>query len=275
MLPDTLLHFVHITDTHLIAPGQTKDFSDIPPELALYAQQVLGLPYHTVTAAEILIQQINALPVPVDFVLHTGDVAGKAHMDYGFMRDLFGQINCPVIYVPGNHDHGEGLALLNQSETLDVREYEMNGVQIVCLDSSRYGKDHGGWLSDAQLAHMEALCTANDPRPLLVAVHHHPFAVDVAWLDNLRLGNGGALHEILRRAQARLRGVFYGHIHHSVDILKDGILYSSVASAAYQFIGWPGQAQASLDLAADPGFNLVTVTRDQTLVRHHRYRIFL
>lgn len=273
MASETLLHFVHISDTHLLAPGQIKDFTGITPGLRLYAQQVLALPYHTVTAVEALIRQINALPVPVEFVLHTGDVAGEANVDYGFMRDLFGQIRYPVIYVAGNHDHAAGMALLNQHETLDMREYEINGVQIVCLDSSRYGTGHAGWLSDAQLAHMETLCTADDPRPLLVAVHHHPFAVDVPWLDDLRLGNGGALHEILRRAQPRLRGVFYGHIHHSIDILKDGILYSSVASAAYQFIGWPGFTQASLDLQADPGFNVVTVTRDQTLVRHYRYRI--
>jgi hypothetical protein len=87
------------------------------------------------------------------------------------------------------------------------------------------------------------------------------------------LGNGEVMHRILCKAGQRLRGVFFGHIHHSIDMMQDGILYSGVASAAYQFAAWPGQIEAALDLAADPGFNVVTVSGATTLVRHHRYRL--
>jgi 3',5'-cyclic-AMP phosphodiesterase len=272
-MPDTLLHFVHISDTHLLAPGRVKDFTGIQPELALYAQQVTALPYHTMTAVEALMQQINALPLKIDFVLHTGDVAGEDNSDYEPFVQVFRQINVPVIFAPGNHDREADMTSLYRREPESVYEYDISGIQIVCLDSSRAEVRDAGWLDEQALNRLEVICASEDERPLLVAVHHHPIPIGVVWLDALRLGNGDMLHQILLQARHRLRGVFCGHIHHSVDIVKDGILYSSVASAAYQFVGWPGCLQASLDLAADPGFNLVTITRDQTLVRHHRYRI--
>jgi hypothetical protein len=95
-----LLNFVHISDTHLLHPDQKKDFAGIQPELAQYAAQVLALPYHTSAALPALVAQINALPVPVDFVLHTGDVAGESNADYAYLAELLAQIKYPVIYLP-------------------------------------------------------------------------------------------------------------------------------------------------------------------------------
>jgi Icc protein len=273
MVSETLLQFVHISDTHLLAPDQVKDFTNISPEFALYAEQVSSLPYHTYTAGERLACEINALPLALDFVLHTGDIAGESYADYAVLAKLFEQIRYPVIFVPGNHDRGADIRALTHCDAAMIWEYEMNGVQLVCLDSCEAEIDSGGWLHDVQLEQLNAICQSDDTRPLIVAVHHHPFPMGVKWLDDLQIGNGEALHRILLQARHRLRGVFHGHVHHSMDVLRDGILYSSVASAAYQFVGWPGHAQTSLDMNADPGFNIVTITRDSTFVRHHRYRI--
>ena len=273
MLSEPLLQFVHISDTHLLALDQVKDFTGISPELALYAEQVSSLPYHTYSAGERLAREINALPLALDFVLHTGDIAGESYADYEVLAKLFERIKYPVIFVPGNHDRGADIRALTQRDAEMIWEYDINGVQLVCLDSSEAEIDSGGWLHDAQLQRLDAICQAEDSRPLIVAVHHHPFPMGVKWLDNLQLGNGEALHAILLKARDRLRGVFHGHIHSSMDVLRDGILYSSVASAAYQFVGWPGHKQTSLDMDADPGFNVVTLTRESTFVRHHRYRM--
>lgn len=269
---EPLLQFIHISDTHLLAPDQVKDFTNISPELTLYAEQVSSLPYHTYSTGERLVREINALPLPLDFVLHTGDIAGDSYVDYAVLAKLFEQIKYPVIYVPGNHDRGADIRPLTRRETEMIWECDIKGVQIVCLDSSHAEIDSGGWLHDSQLERLDMICRAEDPRPLIVAVHHHPFPMGVKWLDDLRLGNGEALHAILLRARRRLRGVFHGHVHSSMDVMKDGILYSSVASAAYQFTGWPGHMLTSLDMSADPGFNVVTITDDSTFVRHHRYR---
>ena len=269
-----LLNFAHISDTHLLSPDERKDFIDIEPKYAQYTEQILAQPYHTTQLTAALIEQINTLPSPIDFVLHTGDVAGESATDYEAIAHLLRQIRYPVIYTPGNHDNLPGIQQwLCPQQAPEICEYEINGVQIITLDSSRYGLGHGGKLSDEQLDRLNYLCTASDERPLIVATHHHPLHIAVPWLDDLRLNNGMDFHRILLQARHRLRGVFIGHIHCSLDIYKDGILYSSVASAAYQFMTWPGYQVASLNAFADPGFNLVTVAPDQTIIRHHTFRI--
>ncbi|MBZ0286597.1 MAG: hypothetical protein K8I30_03215, partial [Anaerolineae bacterium] len=73
-MAETYLHFIHISDTHIIKPGYKYDFTGITPEWEPYARQLATLPYDTRAAARALVREIVALPVQVDFVLHTGDV---------------------------------------------------------------------------------------------------------------------------------------------------------------------------------------------------------
>ena len=266
-MPDTLLNFVHISDTHLLNPQQTPDYAGIQPHLVDYAQQVMSLAYTGIEATTRLIEAINRLPVNVDFVLHTGDVAGASGVDKRMIDNLMARLNAPVIYVQGNHDSG----CFGCQPDNGFREHRIKGVQVICLDSYDADGGHAGWLSEGQLDQLDAVCTSSDASPLIVATHHHPVPIGVPWLDELCLRNGDVLHHILQKAKQRLKGVFFGHIHRSLDILQGGILYSSVASANYQFAAWSGIESPALDLCADPGFNLVTMTTDQTYVRHHRF----
>lgn len=274
-MENALLHFVHITDTHLLLPEQKLDYHDIPPDLETYARQILALPYDSQAVADALIREINALPIRPDFVLHTGDVAAQllSGDDYGYMLDMLSHIAYPVYYLPGNHDDPDALRRFTRGEAAPpYYEFAVNGVQIACLDSASHPVvPHGGRLDDEQLGWLEALCSAPDDRPLVVALHHHPIPIGVPWLDMLALHNGSELHRILRKAGTRLRGVFTGHIHHGVDVVRDGILYSSAASAWCQFTGWPGHRFATLDTDVNPGFSLVTLTAEATFVRRHRY----
>jgi hypothetical protein len=95
----------------------------------------------------------------------------------------------------------------------------------------------------------------------------------VPWMDEVGLLNGADLHQLLCKLRGRLRGVFYGHVHQGFDRLQDGILYSSAASAWCQFAAWPGAAQPRLDTRAQPGFSIVTLSKEHTTIRRQHYRI--
>ena len=111
-----------------------------------------------------------------------------------------------------------------------TRSSSWGGVQFLLLDSSVPAVDeHYGQLEPEQLAWLEQRCAADDPRPLVVALHHNPLSLVVTWLEGIALRNGEALHEVLLLARNRLRCVFYGHIHESVLTLRDGIPYQSGA----------------------------------------------
>ncbi|MCY3945237.1 MAG: metallophosphoesterase [Anaerolineaceae bacterium] len=259
------LTFVHISDSHLATdPAWSGPLTDILPR----------------PGAEALVREIAALPMPIDFVLHTGDVHSDPErpQDYRQAADLYRQLRMPVYFLPGNHDRSDWL----QRELMGIhepaaqadQEFEIGGVQFLLLDSSAPGVDeHYGWLEAEQLDWLAQRCAADDPRPLVVALHHNPLSLVVPWLDGIVLRNGEALHEALLPARARLRCVFYGHIHESILTLRDGIPYQSVRSSWFQTQTWHGQADPFKEPLHWPGYNLVTLTERDTFVRHCRVRL--
>lgn len=259
------LRFVHITDTHINADPVFR-----PP----YAPAGCTAPLRATRA---LIAALRALPFTPDFVLHTGDVASDpdpAH--YAVAAEMLAQAPAPVYVLPGNHDDPTSIRRLIPAGVrfaatggLDY-EFECQGVQIVCVDSTGAAQDHAARLSAQQVAWLEHICRAATDRPLVVALHHPVLPVGVPWMDvRMRMINGEDLHAILRMAQPRLRGVFFGHIHQTADVLRDGILYSSAQSSWYQLHAYPHMERDTPDEIARPGFSVVTISAGQTFIRRH------
>ncbi|MFO7321426.1 MAG: metallophosphoesterase [Chloroflexota bacterium] len=265
MPAETTLRFVHISDTHI-----HHDPNYTLPEAS-----------HTpVDGARALVNAINSLPFQPDFVLHTGDVAYDPDPQaYVTALEVLSQINYPIYYLAGNHDDVELLQqiMLKREEPLIPFDYqfEVKGVQIACVDSNGPAEKPAGSVSKDQLARLEGICKAkNDDRPLVVAVHHNVLPTGIPWWDEfMRMTNGEQFHEALLHGRHRLRGVFHGHVHQSVDIYRDGILYSGVASSWYQIHSWPEQKSTLGDTGAQPGFNVVTVTPTQTFIRRHHFEV--
>jgi 3',5'-cyclic-AMP phosphodiesterase len=261
-MTDTILRFVHISDTHIGAD----------PEYGRHHST-----HSTQEGARALVHQLNNLPFEPDFILHTGDVAYDPDPSaYDVAREILSQIRYPVYYLAGNHDYPAQLQtiMLNRQEILPSLYYtfEVNGVQIICLDSNGPAEPPRGFVIEEQLAWLEMLCAADDSRPLIVAVHHNLLPVGIPWLDEyMRTLNGEAVHRALLPARNRLRGVFFGHVHQNLDMYRDGILYASTLSSWVQFQAWPDQIETIKDTNADPGFSVVTLTRDQTYIRRCRF----
>ncbi|MBZ0291043.1 MAG: metallophosphoesterase [Anaerolineae bacterium] len=260
----TQLTFIHISDTHIHRdPAYTGPF----------------VPFGAHEGVEALIEAINTLPYPVDFVLHTGDIMTdpiKAE-EYQLAIKMLRKIRYPVYYIPGNHDRTQHVQrLLMQREITTPNsdyDFEVKGVQFACLDSSKHG-EHYGQLDQEQLAWLDAICKADDPRPLVVAVHHHPLPLSVLWLDPIVLQNGEAMHQILLQARPRLRGVFYGHIHEHIITVRDGIGYYSVPSSWFQTRSWYGQQEAVNETTREVGYSVVTLAGPDMYVRPVRLRVF-
>ncbi|MEL6150562.1 MAG: metallophosphoesterase [Chloroflexota bacterium] len=258
-LPPPLLTFVHISDTH-IHGDPTHNTS-----VARFSSRVPVLN---------LIHTINHLTLPVDFVLHTGDIIHDRTRpeDYTTARELLDQLRYPVYYVAGNHDSMPDVKAQmapNYDYPGDGAYYsvDVDGVQMIALDST-LPEEATGQIDGAQLAWLEALCEdETDTRPLIVAVHHHPLPTAAPWLDTIGMRNGDDLHATLLHARHRLRGVFYGHIHETATTVRDGISYYSVQSGWYQTQTHYNQQEPSTPAQQRGGFNLVTLTETDTFVR--------
>jgi 3',5'-cyclic-AMP phosphodiesterase len=259
-MKNPLLTFIHITDTHIPA-----DPNEEPRLMRAYNN------------AKALVKQINSLPFEPDFVLHTGDAAYDPEPEhYRRAREVLQDIRYPVYYVAGNHDD----AALLQTEIIGKNEpvvpfhyeFEVKGVQFIVLDSNGPAEPPAGLISEQQLVWLRERCAADDSRPLVIAVHHNPQIGGVPWLDEFTaIQNTEAFHEAMLPAKDRLRGVFFGHIHQNLDIYRDGILYCSTLSSWVQYHAWPGQTETEADPDDGPGFSVVMIYPNQTVVRRHRF----
>jgi Icc protein len=260
------VRFIHVTDSHIAPdPGYTN-----------YGHA----PYANLVA---LVDAINALPFPVDFVLHNGDVVqDHGEAAYRLAGSVLARLRLPVHYVAGNHDDADLLqrVLLGRTAPKPRFDYVVNiaGVDLAVFDS-RSPKNPAGTLTDDQLAELRRICSPQGP-PLVIAIHHPPLPLDSTWLDegwttsvrtypNMLLDRGEEFQDAVAPARERLRGVFFGHVHRAFQVMHRGVLYASAASSFGQLLTWPDLATPDPAPAEPAGFSLVTITGDRTIIRQH------
>ncbi|MEZ4594660.1 MAG: metallophosphoesterase [Chloroflexota bacterium] len=263
--PTEAVYFVHISDSHI---GPT----------AVYSRHG----HQSQPCAERAVEIINNLPITPDFVMHTGDVVTEPDVrSYERAAAIFGQLNVPIYFATGNHDRARDLQRYMTmgprqplSSNLDVLSYafEVKGYRFLVLDARGPDEiDPHGVLPPAQLDLLRAEATTTGP-PLSVFLHFPALPLNSIWMDAYMLViNGEQLHKALLPARNRLRGVFYGHIHQSMQTMRDGIVYTAVPSLFSQFFAWPNDTIVREDPDYPPGFNFVHLLPDQTIIHQHTF----
>lgn len=264
-MPDEIVYFVHMTDTHI---GPTADYA---------RHGYLSLP-----CARRLVRIINTLPVAPDFVMHTGDVVTDPDPDsYELAVDTFSKLKAPIYYVTGNHDAALDVHRylpmgpkedVTKDPTLLSYTFEVKGYRFLVLDARGPDSiDPAGLLPEQQLEFVRREAQPDGP-PLIVFLHFPILPMNSGWMDaNMLVLNGAALHEALLPARPRLRGVFYGHVHQHMQTLRDGILYVATASTFAQLSGWPGEVVSNVIPDAPPAFSFVHLMPEQTIIHQHTF----
>jgi 3',5'-cyclic AMP phosphodiesterase CpdA len=258
-MTEPLFSFVHMSDTHL--PGD--------PNESFQGRMKAH------DAARVVIAQVNALPFPVEFVLHTGDVGNdpQSEADYAPVRETLSALKLPLHIIPGNHDQPEWMysAVAGRAAPPHYYTFEAKNVRFICLNSTIPGQGDG-MIGAEQLEWLAAKLAEPTGMPIVVALHHHPFSMTSDAMDQYILRDGEALHSALVTGRENLICVLFGHIHETVAFARDGITYSSVAAVCMtQLRSWPGQQALTLDDSQTLGFNVVSILPDGTaLIRAWR-----
>ncbi len=259
------VYFIHLSDTHF---GPTADYS---------RQGHRSLPY-----ARHVVEMINRLPLRPDFVMHTGDVATYPHDDaYRLAAETFAALEVPIYYCTGNHDRSADIhRFLPMGPKEDCQPgtdtlsytFMVRGFRFLVLDARGPDTiDPHGLLPAQQLDVLRREATPDGP-PLCVFTHYPAIRTNAPWMDaNMLIFNGEEMHQALLPARGRLRGVFYGHIHNSMQTVRDGILYCAAASTFAGFTTWPNEEMIRADHDAMPAFNLVQLLPDQTIVQQRPF----
>jgi 3',5'-cyclic-AMP phosphodiesterase len=216
-LTKSTLNLVHLTDPHLFGDANRK-LRGVPTLAALRATLVSA-------QAEIAV---------CDAVLVTGDLVQDDPTGYERFRDEMSRLGKPVLCIPGNHDDVPAMRA-----ALSLPPFQLGGVydqaswRTVLLDSTVPGETGGALGSDALRYLDDALAAAPD-RFALIALHHHPVAMQSRWLDTVGLANSHAFFEVLQ-GHRNVRAVVFGHVHQELDRMRGNVRILATPSTCSQF----------------------------------------
>ena len=199
------------------------------------------------------IAAVNALSVPPDFVVFTGDLTHltldpKLRRErMAQFRDIVAKLNVrDVRFLPGEHDasadHGEAF-----QEFFGATHYRFDhkGIHFVVLDNV---SDPNGAIGEAQLAWLAGeLAPLPKDQPLVVLTHRPLFDLYPEW--GWSTGDGARAIELLSPFQKVT--VFYGHIHQQHDRMTGHIAHHAAKSLIFPMPA-PGSAPDHKPLPWDP-----------------------
>jgi len=224
-------------------------------DLHLFAtpdRDLLGL--NTFSSLEIILQELQGLPIKPDQLLLTGDLAqDETDVAYQQIQQLIAPLQIPTYWLPGNHDHLPTMqGVFTDPSFRSHKSYRMGDWHFLLLDSSVSGKVYGELSADS-LNWLDQELERCHPHPTLIALHHPPFAIKSDWLDRIGLQNSDDLFAIVDR-YSHVKLVIFGHIHQQFEHQRGEVYYLSTPSTCIQFA--PHSKTFALD-PAQPGFRLL------------------
>jgi 3',5'-cyclic AMP phosphodiesterase CpdA len=175
--------------------------------------------------------------------------------------------------MPGNHDEREAFraafadhAYLPTSGPLHFCAEDWP-VRLVALDSTAPGRHHGD-IDDAGVIWLEEALARDRSRPVLLAMHHHPFESGIAYLDEYRHLGAAAIGRVVA-GQHHVERVLCGHVHRAMAMRFAGTIAMSCPSTASQIALRlaPGAQPASF--MEPPGLLLHAWSPAKPMMTHH------
>lgn len=247
-----------LTDPHVLAPGRAA-FGGRVDTGACLAEAV---------------RAVLALPQQPDAVLLTGDLvdAGSAE-EYAHLAALLAPLPMALYLLPGNHDHRDALRRAFPAHAYLPPEgfahyaVRVGGLRVIALDTSEPGRSDGR-LCAARLGWLEARLAECGDDPVVIAMHHPPFATGIAGMDRIGLTDGAdALERIVAR-HPNVQRVVCGHLHRTIVRRFGGTIASTAPSTAHQIAADFDPAIAARWNLEPPGFQLHRLDETGALVTH-------
>ncbi len=216
------------------------------------ADQVGSRPVDAGRQLRACLVHMQALPRPPQAVLATGDlVHNAAPAEYQAFRACIADLDVPLYLLPGNHDDRAALraaftdhAYLGAGDGPVSYVAELASHRLVVVDTvvpgaefGRIGRDRLAWL-DRTLARLA-------PAPVLLALHHPPFAIGLHRMDRIACENGADLAAVVAAHDHVVR-ILCGHTHRYAQTVWAGRAALSAPSTLAQLevnLGAGGRAE--------------------------------
>lgn len=220
------VRLVHVSDTHLVAPGSETgrhaalDPAAVDPAANLIA--ALGLPSDDDDIGDDIDADIDVID-DIDVIVHTGDITDDGSPEATTQVAELLRARCQrVMMTAGNHDRIEVVREVAPDDVITVGAW-----QIVRLDTAVPGVVHGEIDAARAAATLDRLSG-----PCIAIAMHHPLRSNSThpWFQ---LRGGDELESVII-ARPRVRLVLSGHTHQQYRaVLPGGCLLAGGPSTYY------------------------------------------
>lgn len=251
------MKFIHLTDTHVIGEG------------LLYGQD----PAARLQAA---VASINAEHGDADFVVLTGDMThwGDAAAYARFSREIK-ELDIPLHLMVGNHDDTAAFVEAFPKTPRDENGFVQSGFdtpfgRFLLLDT-KDPETHAGAYCPARQAWLDRELDQTKG-PVVLFMHHPPFKTGIVSMDRIMLQDAQAFYDVISPHKARIRHLFFGHVHRAIFGNWRGISYSCMRGLNHQVaLELNGAADRIAANFEPPAYGVVTLSDDQVTVHLHDF----
>jgi 3',5'-cyclic-AMP phosphodiesterase len=170
---------------------------------------------HSTERAERVMRYLNDLPVPLDAVLVTGDIADHGLPEEYEQASKLLSSPYPVLTCPGNHDvrsaYREVLLGKGGGDSPINRTHRVGEALFALCDSTIPGRNDGT-LADETITWLDAVLSGEPDAPTFICFHHPPVVLHNPLVDDIRLGGPAPLAEVIAR-HPQVIAILCGHAH--------------------------------------------------------------
>jgi len=250
------MKLVHITDTHLVTPGQSLYQTD---------------PYQRLAQC---IDDVAANHADAAFCVLTGDLAHKGEpAAYRGLAKQLARLAMPVYPLLGNHDFRAPFREAFPQALRDEHGF-VQGVlrrdegDFLFLDTLDEGVN-GGKYCEKREAWLRARLDEAGKRPVYLFMHHPPFSIRIPCVDRIALAEPERFAALV--AGRDIRHLFYGHVHRPVCGSWRGIPVSTMRGLNHQ-VPFDLHTVTPVPKSHEPpAYAVAFVDPDQVTVHFHDY----
>jgi len=253
------LKFIHLTDTHLVAAGQTLYGLDPSARLAA------------------AIADINTHHSDAAFAVVTGDLTHWGEpAAYEAFKSVLAALKIPYIAMVGNHDKRvaclAALSAAPRDENGFVQGTRQTAHGLFVFVDTLDETSHAGEMCEKRLAWLdETLGAAPSDMPFFMFMHHPPFPVGIDAMDQIALKQAPEFAKVIAPYRSRIRHLFFGHVHRPISGSYGNIPFSTLRGTNHQV--WFDLDPTAEHLASHepPAYGVVLVEGDNVVVHAHDF----
>jgi len=253
------MKFIHLTDSHLVAPPQSLFEMDMGARL------------------KGAIQSIKEHHGDADFCVVTGDLThwGEAGA-FELFRDTMNELPIPWHAIPGNHDVRPVFKQILPDIPVDQNGFIQYGLdtpvgRFVFLDTVDEGKPSGFLCPDRlDWLNSEIQEAAENGTDVYLFMHHAPMPIGINGVDRIRLTNGDSFYDAVGNF-SNVRHLFFGHVHRPCHGVWRGLPFSTVKATAHQIALTLAPDAPLISSRENPAYAIVLIDKDGVIIHDHSY----